>query len=105
MMIGKGNRSTWRKPAPMSLYLPQIPHDLTGREPGKPAANLLSYGTAKNRCKLSTKHIYLIFSCSLFVKTPKYVYYKTIFREYIVLKETNESYKGKDIPVTGRGGP
>jgi hypothetical protein len=29
-MIGKGeNRSTRRKPAPMSLCPPQIPHDLT----------------------------------------------------------------------------
>jgi hypothetical protein len=27
--IGKGNRSTWRKPAPMPLYPPKIPHDLT----------------------------------------------------------------------------
>jgi hypothetical protein len=34
MMIGRGNRSTRRKPAPMSFYPPQIPHDLTGREPG-----------------------------------------------------------------------
>jgi hypothetical protein len=28
-MIGKGNRSTRRKPAPVPLYPPQIPHDLT----------------------------------------------------------------------------
>jgi hypothetical protein len=34
MMIGRGNRSTRRKPAPVPLYPPQIPHDLTGREPG-----------------------------------------------------------------------
>jgi hypothetical protein len=25
-MIGRGNRSTWRKPAPMPLYPPQTPH-------------------------------------------------------------------------------
>jgi hypothetical protein len=29
MRIGKGNRSTRRKPAPVSLWPPQIPHDLT----------------------------------------------------------------------------
>jgi hypothetical protein len=29
MRIGKGNRSTLRKPAPMLLCPPQIPHDLT----------------------------------------------------------------------------
>jgi hypothetical protein len=34
MMIGGGNRSTRRKPAPVPLCPPQISHDLTGREPG-----------------------------------------------------------------------
>jgi hypothetical protein len=29
MMIGRGNRSTRRKPAPAPLYPPQIPHDQT----------------------------------------------------------------------------
>jgi hypothetical protein len=29
MRIGRGNRSTRRKPAPMPLYPPQIQHDLT----------------------------------------------------------------------------
>jgi hypothetical protein len=33
-MIGKGNRSTRRKPAPVPLCPPQIPHALPGREPG-----------------------------------------------------------------------
>jgi hypothetical protein len=37
MMIGSGNQSTWRKPAPVPLCPPQTPHDLTGRKPG-PAA-------------------------------------------------------------------
>jgi hypothetical protein len=36
MRIGKGNRSTRRKPAPMPLCPPQIPHDLTWLEPGPP---------------------------------------------------------------------
>jgi hypothetical protein len=29
MKIGRGNRSTWRKPAPAPLCPPQIPHDYT----------------------------------------------------------------------------
>jgi hypothetical protein len=29
MRTGRGNRSTWSKPAPVSLFPPQIPHDLT----------------------------------------------------------------------------
>jgi hypothetical protein len=29
MRIGRGNRSTQRKPAPVPLCPPQIPHDLT----------------------------------------------------------------------------
>jgi hypothetical protein len=36
MMIGKGNGSTRREPAPVPLCSPQIPHDLTGSEPGPP---------------------------------------------------------------------
>jgi hypothetical protein len=49
MRIGSGNRSTRRKPAPMPLCRPQIPHDLLsnpGRRGGKPATNRMSYGTA-----------------------------------------------------------
>jgi hypothetical protein len=34
MMIGKGNRSTRRKPVPVRLCPPQIPHAPPGREPG-----------------------------------------------------------------------
>jgi hypothetical protein len=29
MRIGRGNRITWRKPAPVPLCPPQIPHDLS----------------------------------------------------------------------------
>jgi hypothetical protein len=36
MVIGRGNRSNRRKPAPVPLCPPQIPHDLTGSEPGPP---------------------------------------------------------------------
>jgi hypothetical protein len=34
MMIGKGNRSTRIKPAPVPLCPPQTPHALPGGEPG-----------------------------------------------------------------------
>jgi hypothetical protein len=47
MMIGRGNRSTRRKAAPVPLCPPQTPHALSGREPeGKPTTNRSSYGTA-----------------------------------------------------------
>jgi hypothetical protein len=36
MMIGRGNRSTRRKPTPVPLYPPRTPHTLPGREPGPP---------------------------------------------------------------------
>jgi hypothetical protein len=48
--IGRGNRSTHRKPTPVPLCPPQIPHDLTWARiqaaARKPATNRLSYGTA-----------------------------------------------------------
>jgi hypothetical protein len=46
MRIGRRNRSTRRKPAPVPLYPPQIPHDLIwnrGRRGGKPATIRLSW--------------------------------------------------------------
>jgi hypothetical protein len=36
MMVGRGNRSTRRKPALVPLCPPQTPHALPGREPGPP---------------------------------------------------------------------
>jgi hypothetical protein len=36
MMIGKGNRSTQRKPSPVPISPPQTTHALPGREPGPP---------------------------------------------------------------------
>jgi hypothetical protein len=45
-MIGKENRSTRRKPAPQYLFVHRKSHMLPGREPGKPATNRMSYGTA-----------------------------------------------------------
>jgi hypothetical protein len=48
MMIGRGNRSTRRKPASVPLCPPQIPHSYPDANPGrcgrKPATNRLSYG-------------------------------------------------------------
>jgi hypothetical protein len=51
MKIGRGNRSTLRKPKPASLCPPQIPTWQTrsrspDRSGGKPATNRLSYGAA-----------------------------------------------------------
>jgi hypothetical protein len=50
MIIGRGNRSTRRKPAPMPLCPPQTPHACPdgnpGRRGGKPEINRLSYGKA-----------------------------------------------------------
>jgi hypothetical protein len=50
VMIGRGNRSTRRKPAPVALCPPQTPHAcldaIPGRRGGKPATNRLSYRTA-----------------------------------------------------------
>jgi hypothetical protein len=49
MRIGRGNRSTRRKPTPVPLCETQTPHDLgskPGRHGGKPMTNRLSYGKA-----------------------------------------------------------
>jgi hypothetical protein len=48
-----GNRNTGRKPSPVPLCPPQIPHELTwdrtrSLRGGKPATDRLSYGTAAN---------------------------------------------------------
>jgi hypothetical protein len=48
MRIGRGNKSTQRKPVPAPLYPPQNPYDdprlNQGCCGGKPATNRLSYG-------------------------------------------------------------
>jgi hypothetical protein len=50
MRIGRGNRSTRRRPAPVPLCPPQITYDDVGSNPGrlcgKLATNSLSFGTA-----------------------------------------------------------
>jgi hypothetical protein len=58
MMIGRGNRSTRRKPAPVPLCAPQTPHACPDTNPGrcggKPVTNRLSYGTASGNIKVIT---------------------------------------------------
>jgi hypothetical protein len=59
LMSGRGNRSTRRKPAPVPLCPPQIPHNLTRAQTrsaavGKPATIHLSYGTAYFKLSLLT---------------------------------------------------
>jgi hypothetical protein len=53
MVIGRGNRSTRRKPVPLPLCPPQTPHACPDANPshrgGKPATNILSYGTAQQQ--------------------------------------------------------
>jgi hypothetical protein len=55
-MIGRGNRCTRRKPAPVPLCPPQTPTSCPDANPdrrgGKPETNRLSYGTAAQRNKL-----------------------------------------------------
>jgi hypothetical protein len=45
-MIGKGNQSTWRKPALSTTNPTCCPDANPGRHSGKPATNRLSYGMA-----------------------------------------------------------
>jgi hypothetical protein len=62
MRLGRGNRSTRRKPAPVPLCPPQIPHDLgsnPGRRGGKPATNRLSCGTASTSCLTPNTRVFL----------------------------------------------
>jgi hypothetical protein len=47
-MIGRGNRSTRRKSAPVPLCPPQTPDANPGHRGGKPATNRLSCGTAEH---------------------------------------------------------
>jgi hypothetical protein len=52
MIIGKGNQSTRKKPAPVPLCPPQITHDLgtnPDRRGRKPSTNRLSYGMALHK--------------------------------------------------------
>jgi hypothetical protein len=55
MRIGRENKSTRKKPTPVPLCQPQIPHDL-GRRGGRPATNHVSYATAKSDIFSDTNH-------------------------------------------------
>jgi hypothetical protein len=51
-MLGRGNQSTWRKPAPVCYvyhksHMPDLGFNLD-HHGGKPVTNRLSYGTAKS---------------------------------------------------------
>jgi hypothetical protein len=63
MMIGRGKRSTRRKPAPVPLCLPQTPHACPDANPsrrgGKSATNISSYGTASPQYKSRALHLHL----------------------------------------------
>jgi hypothetical protein len=72
MRIGRGNRSTRRKPAPLPLCPPQIPHDLgsnPGRRDGKPATNRLSYGTASDDSNFENMFVIILFMEQVGVRT------------------------------------
>jgi hypothetical protein len=58
LRIGKGNRSTRRKSAPVLLCAPQIPHDLTSnpdRRRGKPATNRTTQSASKVTVSWTTR--------------------------------------------------
>jgi hypothetical protein len=71
MKIGRGNRSTRRKPALVPLCPPQIRHDQTRAQTadhrgGKPATNRLSYGVAYFRFSFGNyDYLWLIIDCEL----------------------------------------
>jgi hypothetical protein len=70
MMISRGDRSTRRKPAPVSLCPPQklCPDANPSRRGGKPATNRLSYGTIKGANKSLTFPISYFPVCSTTIK-------------------------------------
>jgi hypothetical protein len=53
-MSGRGNRSTGRKPVPVPLCLPQIPHDSTRARTQAAAMGSLSYDTASTPLPLTS---------------------------------------------------
>jgi hypothetical protein len=60
IIIGRGNRHTRRKPAPLPFCPLLIPHDLTcnptrGHSGGRPATNHLSCSKANNRTKRTSQ--------------------------------------------------
>jgi hypothetical protein len=75
MMIGRGNRSTQRKPAPVPLCPLQTAHVCPDANPGrcggKPATNRLSSGTASSiQYTLTLRNsslLHMELACTLFV--------------------------------------
>jgi hypothetical protein len=59
MKIGRGIRSTWRKPSPMPVCPPQIPHDLT-RATAVGRQRLTAWAMARPRCSLVPFEIHIV---------------------------------------------
>jgi hypothetical protein len=56
-MIGRGNRSTRRKPAPVPLCPPQTPHALPRREPGPPRWEASDWSLELRHSPVSLYHL------------------------------------------------
>jgi hypothetical protein len=67
--IGRGNRSTRRKPAPTPHFLPQIREAKSGRRGGKPATNRFSYGAANKVRYFSKEWVSPVFHDRLLHRT------------------------------------
>jgi hypothetical protein len=61
MRIGRGNRSTRRKPAPVLLCPPQIPHDLTWARTG---AAVFTQNNLLLEFIIATLHVYSLLQYS-----------------------------------------
>jgi hypothetical protein len=88
MIIGRGNWSTWRKPAPMPLCPPKSHITWLGMNPGcrggKPATNRLSYGTADMKIKAFTSSKSKLLHCTQ--KNSSQVIYSIKYSEEVPFK-------------------
>jgi hypothetical protein len=93
MKIGRGNRSTRRKPTPAPLRPPQNPTWQTrsrspDRSGGKPTTNRLSYGAALTACSFACFHGIAV---TLFIFS--YSGYSSIWWSFVV--QASSSLRGK----------
>jgi hypothetical protein len=83
--IGRGNRSTRRKPAPAPLYPPQIPHDQT-----RARTRAASVGNQRLTAWAMARPVYVLY---ILISTPdinEYLFHpQTIFTPKYVEKEVN----------------
>jgi hypothetical protein len=81
-MIGRGNRSTRRKPDLVLLCPPQIPHASPDANPGrcggKAASNSLSYGTAFSFLVSRDKTSKRILVSHFIIPRRKYIFNTTV---------------------------